>query len=250
VTAWLRGTQGVGEDTAWAVGQALRKLDARTNEIEALWAAGFFATLFRLLQQISHAPDGTGLAVRLFALLPARMLEFETSLCETIVDTQHGAQYLAGYHSLAAREWLNEDTAPLVEDHPVRRVAALCANAYADEHLRIYQHAWERVTLGDYGARAQHQPGDACRGDDDLVDVLCDMSDRMRDRWVPSLLIVRLWRMATEWANEVAPCDSSDFEIIPDIFLPEAAVRERDFYMDQYAEEAAFQYAYDTYRGK
>lgn len=243
VSRWLRGERGVGEDTAWEVGHALRGLGADTNEIEALWAGGFFAAIFRLLQWIASEGDpGTQSAVRLFSLLPARMLSFETKLCEDVAENvEHGIQYLKMYHTLAAggypyteeRGYENpEDWREGRSYSPTERfVQRLVPDVYSSERFRVYQRAWERVCRGDRPAAAL-RTNDSFRGDDDLIDVLCDAAGRMKERWVPSLLCVRLWRIALEWADELAPVEKgtgyspscADFVLIPDLFLLAAMV--------------------------
>ena len=75
----------------WEVGRALRELGADTNEIEALWAGGFFTAISRLLQRIA---DGPRLAVQLIAVLPARMMAYETNLCADLDDVEHGMQWI------------------------------------------------------------------------------------------------------------------------------------------------------------
>jgi hypothetical protein len=258
VSNMLKGERSVGEDLAWDIGHALRDLGADTNEIEALWAGGFFAAIFRLLQQVASEPNnGVTLAVGLYSLLPARMLTLETSLCKNVADVEHGAQFLQAYRRLAeGEEPVTEPhsttiTIRLPENHsnsphyqffraaahsPSRRRAfVLAIKTYAPEHFDLYQRAWELVCRGDR-PKGPARVNQHFRGDDDLIDVLFDAAVRMKERWVPSLLIVRLWRIAFEWVDELEPVERAPghnpffatFDVIPDLFLATATVNARE----------------------
>jgi hypothetical protein len=102
VSQWLRGKRIAAEATAWDVGRALRLLGASTNELEALWAAGYFPALIRLLQLIAAdiKAGGPAIAARLFSVLPAQMVLYETQLVANLESIPTGAQYLWAYRQL------------------------------------------------------------------------------------------------------------------------------------------------------
>jgi len=235
VSGWLNGKRGLEADTAWDVGRALRELDVDTNEIEALWAAGFFKDVIRLMQHVAADDEnGTTHAGRLFVTLPARMLNFETSLCAGVETVEHGLSDLRMFHTLGSGAPSHTE----LDSHDAIRRNETISKAYAPELFALYQRAWEMASRGG-NPTAPQADGKKFRGDDDMLEIVTDAIIRMKERWVPSLMVVRIWRMGADWAEEIAPSET-DFDALPDIFLRGGALRERESMVDTlHAEWAA-----------
>ncbi|HEY0382233.1 MAG TPA: hypothetical protein VGC72_08550 [Candidatus Elarobacter sp.] len=259
VSEWARGDRGVGESTAWDVGRALRELGANTNEVEALWGAGFFPAILRFLQLTAtnvHG-DGPATATRLFAVLAARFVQFETDLLSDVESTDHGARYLWAFHQLRSGR-TNAHTSTLIRlagtASYFTRTAAIWLNYfstfYSAERFAHYEGTWKSVARGDRPSGSTTSIGGWLRGDDDLLDVIFDAANRMADRWIPSLMIVRLWRLASEWIDELYPQEASDMGVIPDIFLPLFLQRQRAAEVDAWEEDSAAQAAYSQWRDR
>jgi hypothetical protein len=256
VSEWLRGDRGVVESTAWDVGRVLRELGADTNELEALWAAGFYPAILRLLQLIAAdvRGDGPAIAARLFAVLPARFVTFEADLVSDVKITDLGARYLWAFHQIQAgapthtqvRSYDRQERQSF--SRAQRRLPDLLRDVYANERFPQYEATWKRVIRGDRPRGSTTSIGGWLRGDDDLVDVIVEAADRMMYHWIPSLMVVRLWRLTGEWIEELYPQDASDLEVVPDIFLPMLVQRQRAAEVGDWEEDSAMQAAYAQWR--
>jgi hypothetical protein len=237
----VNGERGVAEETAWAIGKALRELGADTNEVEALWAGAFFPELLRILHHIAAdiRDHGPKTAVQLFAALPARMLRFELELMKgEEITAARGARYLRDYqtilktgitHTEEHRYDPKTQTKYYLSSLEIEKISE---KLNQPARFAQYERAQKALMRGDVPEGGIMKGGWSIaaelRGDDDLMNILVDVARKEGASWLPSLLIVRLWRLASEWISDLSFSSNVELEIIPDLFLPLLQQRQRD----------------------
>lgn len=251
VSQWLAGERGVEAGTAFVVGERLREtFGVRTSGCEALYAAGYFADLLRLLREAALEDRGPARerAVALYCSLPRRFLASEIRALDGYARTVDGYRESEFEHHEAARLRRDAELAATRTAHDAPS-ASLEIDAELMSHAAVEQFrtAWQRAQhpldlprvviappMPMPGAAASSRavpaavpvpavtriapldppPVEAIAA---LIDVIIALARALESR-NPTLTAPRLWRMLAEWAFELAP---SAFERYAPL-LPEA----------------------------
>jgi len=254
ISQQVKAARGINEETAWDMGRALRVLGANTNELEALWAGGFFAELLRVIHLIAADVKNNGpkTALLLFCALPARMLNFELELMQDAELPENGRRYLAEYQAVIKSGNTHTEETDFDFDtrthtpRSVRKIAAAVEELSRPERFTQYDIAHIALTRGEvpkgdaFSGDGTWSIGTVLRGDDDIIDMTIEAAKKRGSTWVPSLLVVRLWRMANEWVHDLALDSTEELDLIPDLFIPIAAQRQRTEYLDAVYSEMAY----------
>lgn len=211
-------------------GEALRDAFGwQTSGIEALYAYGYFTDLLTLLKHISvdRANGGPSLAVLAYCILPAIFIGFERKVLTTTLDyivagDKDAAEIIrkrhrrdiecfdnrtiGGKHSLPAVS--PEQAAPLIEELRSLRARKVIS--------RAWNHAIHNRLLATVSAN-EWPPEYAGEDNISVIDAITDLSKQMTDT-IPTLAIVRLWRLLAEWAQDVSATFWVRREFLPDVF--------------------------------
>lgn len=239
VSQWMSGERGVEAGTAFALGETLRcDFGIATSGIEALYAAGYFGDVLRVLRAVSldERPESRRIAVALYAALPGGFLASDVRALE---------RYPRAVDGYRENEFEKHEAARVRRDAAIAGMPATPAFAGARDSCRAiaFSQAAFAVVAGAYG-RAQRpldlpritlprsiaQPSivapapaaTASAAPDRLrleaappplepppVEAVAAVADvvialaRALEAHNPTLAAPRLWRMLAEWAIEL-----------------------------------------------
>jgi hypothetical protein len=268
---WRRRDRGAESDAVFDHGEALRDEFAwETSGIEALYAYGYFSDVLRLLKHISvdRANKGPHIAVVAYCTLPVIFIEFEREVLKATLDwitkrDRDAAEVIRKrYRYDIARFDAESTTSGMGGFLSVQPQAATSGSlevrgaGEAIELLRakgtrkVISRAWKHV-LADrlLPNPSPDEPPLEYIGEDNLlfIEAIIKLSRQMTDT-IPTLAVVRLWRMLAEWADHVEYGWGRDF--IPDAFSTFDTVQRRIADEEAWAYESAMQVAADSWRGK
>jgi hypothetical protein len=128
----------------------------------------------------------------------------------------------------------------------LRNLAAVMHELSRPERFEQYERAHTALSRGDipkgnaFSGDGQWSIAAVLRGDEDIIEAAIDAAKRRGRTWIPSLLVVRLWRMTNEWIHDLALDSTDELALIPDLFLPLAAQRQRSEDLDAYYSSMAY----------
>lgn len=254
VSQWLAGERGVEAATAFDVGEALRShFDLATSGPDALYAAGHFADLLRLLRSAGLARDATSRerAVALYARLPGRFLRGEVAALDAysgkIPDYQEHENDFDGHEAGRVRhdaglergqqgrtnairdevdDLLAEDTSQVCIAAAWRRAQRLIENAFTVtfplvDDTRLQESvalAPDRAQLPliAYDLQAMQPTPDKVIAA--IIEVVIALA-RALERHNPTTTAPRLWRMLAEWAHALDTAAFTRFSsLLPPVY--------------------------------
>jgi hypothetical protein len=243
ISQWIAGERGVEASTAYDVGELLRaRFELPTSGCDALYAAGCFTDLVRLLRAASYDETDGALerVVARYATLPAAFLSLEIEALATYERT---------LHHYRTNEFETHETARLRRDDQIARALAQseATRTLAHEASRLlrspqaqrqFARAWHlaqrpleipRVvmlppvaraiapgtsaaspapaatpTYAGYAADIEPLAPPPVEAISALAEVVIALARALETR-NPSLTAPRLWRMLAEWAFELDP---------------------------------------------